>query len=80
MDDKNIMETELNVIKGACELYKQGTIEASTSEVHEAFKCALNDTLNIQNKIYSLMSEKGWYPMETAPQSQINSVKQKFSN
>jgi len=80
MDDRTIMENELNVIKGACELYQHGATEASTAEVHDAFKCALNETLNIQNKIYNLMAEKGWYKMTTADQTQINSTKQKYSN
>ena len=79
MDDRNIMENELNVIKGACELYQHGATEASTTEVHEAFKCALNESLNIQNKIYNLMAEKGWYPMEVADQSKIKSTRNKYT-
>ena len=79
MDDRSIMENSLNIVKGACELYQHGATEASTAEVHEAFKCALNESLNIQNKIYNLMAEKGWYPMETANQTQINSTKQKYA-
>ena len=79
MSDQEIMENSLNVIKGACELYQHGTVEAATAEVHTAFKCALNDTLNIQNKIYNLMAEKGWYQMTPAEQVQINSTKQKFA-
>ena len=76
MGDKELMENELSVIKGACDLYLHGTIEASTAEVHNAFKNALNETLNIQNKIYNLMSEKGWYNSDTADQNKINQVKQ----
>ena len=78
MGDKELMENELSVIKGACDLYLHGTIEASTAEVHNAFKNALNQTLNIQNKIYNLMSEKGWYNADTADQNKINQVKQNF--
>ena len=57
-----------------------GAIESTTAEVHDAFKCALEETLNIQNKIYNLMSEKGWYQTEQAEQKKINSAKQKFQN
>ena len=56
-----------------------GAIEAPTAEVHTAFKNALNESLNIQNKIYNLMAEKGWYPMQNAQQQQLDSVKQKFA-
>ena len=77
--DKEILEKELLVLKGACDLYLHGALEATTAEVHTAFKDALNESLNIQNKIYSLMTEKGWYQNEAAPQNEINTVKQKFN-
>ncbi len=80
MEDRDIMEKELLVIKGVCDLYQHGTIESSTAEVHDTFKCALNDTLNIQNKLYNLMAEKGWYKMEMAKQPEIDTAKQKFLN
>lgn len=78
MQDKDLMENELLLIKGACDLYMHGAIESTTAEVHDAFKCALEETLNIQNKIYNLMSEKGWYQTEDAEQTKIDSAKQKF--
>ena len=78
MQDKDLMEKELLVIKGVCDLYLHGTIESSTAEVHTAFKEALNETLDIQNKIYNLMAEKGWYTMDTADQNKITAAKQKF--
>lgn len=80
MEDKILMENELLVIKGVCDLYLHGTIESSTAEVHEAFKCALNESLNIQNKIFNLMSEKGWYNIPAVEQNKIDLVKQKFIN
>lgn len=79
MEDQSLMENELLVIKGVCDLYLHGTIESTTAEVHEAFKCALNESLNIQNKIYNLMAEKGWYQTDTAEQTKIDAAKQKYS-
>ena len=79
MEDKDLMEKELLIIKGVCDLYMHGTIESSTAEVHDAFKYALNESLNIQNKIYNLMVEKGWYNTELAEQNKIDCAKQKFS-
>ncbi len=78
MEDRDLMENELLVIKGVCDLYLHGTIESTTAEVHEAFKCALNETLDIQNKIYNLMKDKGWYNTEDAEQQKIDQTKQKF--
>ena len=80
MEDKDLMEKELLIIKGVCDLYLHGTIESSTAEVHCAFKEALNESLDIQNKIYNLMAEKGWYKMENAEQTKIDTAKQKYSN
>lgn len=79
MEDKDLMEKELLIMKGVCDLYLHGTLESTTSEVHSAFKEALNESINIQNKIYNLMAEKGWYKIENAEQQKIDSAKQKFS-
>ncbi len=80
MEDKDLMEKELLIIKGVADLYLHGTIESSTAEVHTAFKDALNETLDIQNKIYTLMAEKGWYKMQNVDQAKIDATKQKFAN
>ena len=80
MEDRELMERELLLVKGACTLYLHGAIESETKEVHDTFKSALEESLNIQNKIYNLMKEKGWYPTDSAEQQKIDSVKQKFSN
>ena len=79
MEDRDIMEKELLIIKGVCDLYLHGAIESTTSEVHSAFKEALNESLNVQNKLYNLMAEKGWYKTETAEQQKIDAAKQKYS-
>ena len=79
MEDKDLMEKELLIIKGVCDLYLHGTIESSTAEVHCAFKEALNESLDIQNKLYNLMSEKGWYNTTPVEQTKIDTVKQKYA-
>ena len=78
MEDRELMESELLTIKGACDLYMHGAIESTTTEVHNAFKDALEETLNIQNKLYNLMSERGWYQTDTAEQQKIDTTKQKY--
>ena len=80
MQDKDLMENELLVVKGVCDLYLHGTIESTTAEVHTAFKEALNECLNIQTEIYNLMAEKGWYQTENAEQQKITAAEQKYSN
>lgn len=80
MEDRDLMEKELLIVKGICDLYLHATLEATTLEVHNAFKEALNESLDIQNKLFNLMCEKGWYQMQNVEQQQIDTVKQKFSN
>lgn len=80
MEDRDLMEKELLLVKGACDLYLHGAIESTTAEVHTAFKEALNETLDIQNKLYNLMAEKGWYKTDTAEQTKIDEVKNTYAN
>ena len=80
MEDRDLMQKELLVIKAVCDLYLHGTLEATTAEVHKAFKNALNESLNIQNKIYTLMAEKGWYNMQNVEQQKIDTVKQQYAS
>ena len=78
MEDRDLMEKELLIIKGVCDLYLHGAIESTTADVHCAFKDALNTSLDIQNKIYNLMSERGWYQTNNVEQTKIDTVKQKY--
>ncbi len=80
MQDREIMENELLLVKGVCGLYLNGVLESTTTEVHTAFKDALNESLNMQNKIYNLMVERGWYAVEMAEQQKIEQTKQKFQS
>ncbi len=80
MDDKAIMTSILNNVKGVCDLMMHGSIESATPNVHSAFQQELDDTLCMQNQIFNKMSEKGWYPMQQAEQQQIDSTKQKYSS
>ncbi len=79
MDDKLIMEDILTTVKGAADLYLHGTIESATINIHQAFDQKLNDTLQMQNEIYSKMSQRGWYAEEQAEQQRVDQTKQKFS-
>ncbi|MBQ3407656.1 MAG: spore coat protein [Clostridia bacterium] len=80
MEDKDLMEKELLNAKSACDLYMHGAVESTTAEAHTAFKEALNTSLDIQNKIYNLMAERGWYSTDLAEQNKINQLRQKYSN
>ena len=79
MDDKCIMENLLLTTKGVIDLYMHGAIESSTTNIHQAFSNAFDDTLCMQDNIYKQMTAKGWYQTENAPQQQVQQTKQKYS-
>lgn len=79
MDDKCIMENLLHTTKGVCDLYLHGTIESPTTNVHQTFDGALNDSLCMQSDIYKKMSAKGWYTTDQAEQQKISKVKNQFA-
>ena len=80
MDDKQIMENILLNVKGECDLMMHGAVESSTPNVHSTFTQVLDETLKMQNEIYTKMAQKGWYPSTKAEQQKIDTVKQKFSS
>ncbi len=79
MEDKDIMENLLLLEKGACDLYLHGTIEASTPEVKKVFNNSLNDSLRMQENVYTAMQNEGWYQPEKAEETKVNALKKKFS-
>lgn len=79
MDDKTLMENLLMSVKTTSGLLYNGTIESSTANVRNAFDCALSKTMQIQNDIYTRMSEKGWYQVTPVEQQKITQTAQKFT-
>lgn len=79
MEDKMLMEGLLWDTKVLADLCLHGSIESATKDVHEAFLTGLKDVLTMQNDIYTLMSNEGWYPTEQVEQKKIDQVIQKFS-
>ena len=78
-NDKNVMENILLLEKGACDLYMHGAVEASDQRVFSSFTSALQQSLQLQNQIYTKMKEKGWYAPEVAQPDKVTQLKQKFS-
>ena len=57
MDDRQLMENMLLLEKGACDLLMHGTVESSSPNVHQAFSCSLNSSLQMQEQIYEKMHQ-----------------------
>ena len=78
MDDRCIMEGLLLDAKGLCDLYMHGAVESGTANVRQAFSAAFDSALSMGDTIYQQMTAKGWYQPETAPQQQLQQLRQKF--
>lgn len=79
MSDKELMTDILTSEKALSALYHYAVQESSSEPLHCDFKNILNDALQDQNNVFKSMEQKGWYPMEQAPQQQVDKVKNKFS-
>lgn len=79
MNDRNLMQDLLLLEKGCCDLYMHGAVESSDTGVHRAFKTSFNDSLSMQNEIYTKMSEKGWYTNKQTDQQKVDQLRQQFS-
>ena len=78
MSDREYMDDILLSAKTLSSMYHYAVQESSTPDVHCSFQDILNQSLNMQHEIYSLMEQKGWYQTQNAPKSQIDGVIQKF--
>ncbi len=78
MSDKEYMDDVLMTSKTLTSMYHSAVQEASTNDIHTSFKDVLNQSLDMQHTIFSVMQGKGWYPQQYAQKGQIEQVKQKF--
>ena len=79
MNDREIMEGILLTTKGVIDLYMHGAVESGTPNVQQTFRCALNDSINMQSDVYKQMSRHGWYATEQAQPQKLQQVKAKFT-
>ncbi len=78
MSDRDRMEGFLTAAKNACDLYLHGVLEASTPQVRQTLSRALNESMVMQDDIYRLMVQQGWYTSQQAQQAQVDQVRNKF--
>lgn len=74
MEEKYLMENLLNTSKTLIGLYQHASVESTTPKVHKEFVTLLDEALQLQNEIYTAMSDMGWYKSEIAEVKQITKV------
>lgn len=74
MDDREIATAYLLTLKRAGREYAWSAMEASNPEVREFLKDAFTMSCNHAYKVWQYMVKKGWYPLEPAQQSTLNTM------
>jgi spore coat protein CotF len=60
--------------------YNSYYCESATGAVKNCLSSILQDEHRIQEEIFNEMNTRGWYPLEMAEETKLNSVRQKFSS
>lgn len=77
MEEKLMLSNVLTLTKNLCDVLMHGTIESQVN--HTIIKDVLNDFLGLQNEIYNVMVQQGWYNNVPVDSSKIQQLKNKFS-
>ena len=56
-----LLNNYLLLLKSTTEVYVHGTLESSNEDVREVLHDCLHETLSNQAKVYTLMSQNGFY-------------------
>ena len=64
MNNQELLDSYLLLLKSTVEVYVHGTLESTNKDVHNLLNKSLNDTLYMQNSTYNEMTNYGWYKVE----------------
>ena len=80
MNDQELMENYLLVLKSTVEVYVHGTLESSNENVKSLLKTSLNEILDSQKNTYNLMTKYGWYQVNNVEKNIITNTLNKVKN
>ena len=78
MNDQEIMDNYLLLLKSNVEVYVHGTLESSNVDTRELLKYGLDETMENQAETYDLMTTYGWYNVNNVDTSIINQTLDKI--
>lgn len=79
MNNKVILENILTLTKSLNTLYLNGTIEASNKEVRKMMEKGLQDSLSMQEEIYQMMVDDGYYQVCNVKSTEIEKLYNKLT-
>ena len=78
MNDTEILTNYLSLLKSNVEVYVHGTIESSNPFVKDVIRHGLDDTLDSQDKTYSLMVSLDMYTVNNVKSTEVKKVYNKI--
>lgn len=79
MNNKVIFENVLTLTKSLNTLYLNGTIEASNKDVRKIMEKGLQETLSMQEEIYQMMVDDGYYQVCNVKATEIEKLHTKLT-
>ncbi len=73
LNDKDYMNQTLSCLKEMSKNYVVALTEASCENLYDKYKDMFNKYSTLQREVYELMFKNGWYSLETAGSTKINS-------
>lgn len=80
MNDKDYLNSVLELEKNMSNNYSIALNEASNDELYEDFFSIFEDTKDMAREIYTLMFKNGWYTLEKAEENKIEEKLSCFQN
>ena len=77
--DKDRMMDALSSQKFLSGIYNESLNEAYHTPVKNCFSGLLEDVHRTQEELFSLMNERGWYPVEDAEAQKVEQARLKFA-
>ena len=74
MNDQEIMDNYLLLLKSSVEVYVHGTLESSNPDIRDLLKSCLDCTMQHQALTYEEMTKYGWYTIKNVKETDISKV------
>ncbi len=77
--EKEWAGTLLYLQKLEAQMLTHAVLEGACDQVRDHASGLLNKSLQNQQNLFNIMSQKGWYKVDTAPQELLTSAQQRFT-
>lgn len=79
MEDQIIMNAILTMSKNMADILMHASLESRDAKINKTFKDSLTKYIELQQELYLVMEEKGYYKVENAPKTKIDKALTKYA-